>query len=578
VLARRNTLVPISILPAEVLMRIFHFVAFSEQPYMLGWVDVTHVCQRWRQIALDDSTLWTHFSTASSRNKEWVAERLSRARNAPLVIDLSGLMDKDASSLFLAHISHTRELYLRNLSLVHSEIVQAVNIQNAPALERLELSANTSPTDIKRLVGDSFFKGPLPKLRIFCVSQIVFPWSLVPRGRLTQLKVTLTREVPTVPSKDSQHDDLNQLIGLLVASPSLEVLTLHNCLPAMLSESSDGQTIPLPRLSQLCLRGSISWVTNLLKMLRFSASTTLRLNCASENTATHNDYHILPFLLAHFNDPTPVKFRSFKINLDDMDRMIVVVASTSLPISPIPYAHIIQQVDNDAELSLSSRVAELNNRLDILRRTCDGLPLSNLEFLSISFLSPNQFNWSEIFQHCIEVTTVQVYGRGTIGLLQALTPPKCANTTARGEERKRKRGDNGRGAQAQPENDDDNDRLAPVHVPIFPKLTSLLLEFLDFTDAVPGSGVLYDLVLSAVQRRKENTTPLTTLYIDRCVIREEQANALEKVVGDFRWDQDEGDRDNYHDYYDDEFGGWPSGNDDLSMRWGGLHADWEPEW
>jgi len=52
-----------------------------------------------------------------------------------------------------------------------------------------------------------------------------------------------------VSAKDSQPDDLNQLIGFLVASPSLEVLNLHSCLPTMLSnEPSGGQTIHLPRL------------------------------------------------------------------------------------------------------------------------------------------------------------------------------------------------------------------------------------------------------------------------------------------------------------------------------------------
>jgi hypothetical protein len=96
---------------------------------------------------------------------------------------------------------------------------------------------------------------------------------------------------------------------------------------------------------------------------------------------------------------------------------------------------------------------------------------------------------------------------------------KTANTTARGKGRKRKRGDNGRGAQAQAPDDDDNDGPAPVHVPIFPKLTSLLLEMLDFTDAVPGSGVLYDLVLSASSGARRTKTPLTTLCIDDCVIR-----------------------------------------------------------
>jgi len=102
------------------------------------------------------------------------------------------------------------------------------------------------------------------------------------------------------------------------------------------------------------------------------------------------------------------------------------------------------------------------------------------------------------------------------------------------------------GTQAQVP-DDSNHKPIPVRVPIFPKLASLLLESLDFAGGVPGLGVLYDLILSAVQQRKANEMPLTTLCIDHAVIEEKQAKALEKVVCDFRWDQDEV-------YYDDEEG------------------------
>src|SRR5712672_2236459 len=125
-LTRRNMLVQISILPAEILARIFHFIAFSKHPYsstgtpMLGSVYFTHVCRRWRQVALDDPTLWTHFSNFP-RNKDWISERLSRARNAPLVIELGPSMVTDTFSLFTPHISHTSELYLYDLSFLHSE-------------------------------------------------------------------------------------------------------------------------------------------------------------------------------------------------------------------------------------------------------------------------------------------------------------------------------------------------------------------------------------------------------------------------------------------------------------------------
>ena len=528
---RRNMLVPISILPEEVLSRIFRFIAFEELPYSLGCVHlrVTHVCRRWRQVALDDSTLWTPFLDLP-RNKDWITKRLSRARNAPLVLELDKSMGKDTLSLFTPHISHTRELFLRNLSF-HPEIVQEISIQKAPILECLELEALDSLQMDNEHVGHLFFKGTLPNLRILRISQSVFPWSLFPRGQLTQLEVILIEEVSAVPSLGSQHDDLNQLIGLLVASPSLEVLTLHNCLPTMLSESSARQTINLPRLSRLCLRGSSSRVTNLFKMLKLPSSTSLRLNCTSENTATHNDYHILPILSEHFSDPTPVKFRSFKLNLDHAHHVIDMIASTSLPMSPIRHATLIR-ADGDPELWLSFRRVDDLDGADILRRACNVLCLAHLEFLSMWSNSPNQFiNWSEVFQHCTEVTMVDVYGCGTIGLLQALTPPKRADTTAREDS------DNGRGAQGQTPNDNDSYAPARGYVPIFPKLTSLRLKSLDFNkNVVPGSGVLFNLVLNAVQRRKVNKTPLTTLCIEHCVIRGKQAKVLEKLVCGFRWD------------------------------------------
>jgi len=561
-LTHRNMLVPISFLPAEILARIFHFVVFSEsvQPYFptlkLSCVYFTHVCRRWRQVALDDSTLWTHFSDYP-QNSEWIAEQLSRARNAPLVIDLGGWLGNHMFSLFTPHISHTRELYLRNWSFFDKKISQEVNIQKAAALERLELSmTNTAPMSKHHL----FLKGPLPELRIFCTSGICFPWSLVPRVRLTQLKVTYDVEVPT--SKASLRDDVNQLIDLLVNCPSLEVLTLKKCLPGALSKFSGGQTIHLPQLSQLCLDGTSSRITNLLKILKLPPSTTLCLNCTSENTATYNDYHILPFLLAHFNDPAPVKFRSFRIILnDDMGHVISMVASTSLPMSPIPHIHGIQ-ASNDPEFSLSFHdLAEPNNRVNILRQACNVLSLSNLESLSIYSSTPNEFiNWSKIFQHCTEVTTVKVSGCGTIGLLQALTPPQRADTTwtacgKGGRGGKRKRGDNDRTTGPQVPDDSDGNGPAPVHVWIFPKLTSLLLEELNFADAVPGLGVLYDLILSAVQRLKANEMPLTALHIDYCMIREKPARALAQFVRDFRWDHytgndvDKGDdREDYDDY------------------------------
>jgi len=70
------------------------------------------------------------------------------------------------------------------------------------------------------------------------------------------------------------------------------------------------------------------------------------------------------------------------------------------------------------------------------------------------------------------------------------------------------------------------------------------------------------------------------------VISEEQAKALEKVVGDFRWDHDEGYRDDEEGGFGNPYecdcnhgsGSWLENVGRLSTAWGGHHTEWEPEW
>src|ERR1700733_8430654 len=90
-LTRRNALVPISLLPPEILARVFHLLVHEEWPLAglrnLGWIKVTHVCRHWRQIALDHSTLWGKI-WGTPINAKWISEMLARAKNAPLDIEL----------------------------------------------------------------------------------------------------------------------------------------------------------------------------------------------------------------------------------------------------------------------------------------------------------------------------------------------------------------------------------------------------------------------------------------------------------------------------------------------------------
>ena len=235
---------------------------------------------------------------------------LARASHAPLDIniDLGGASGQEVLLMFPPHLPHTRKLCFYCLSMLHSENVRDIYSREAPALEHFELGvSDTSIIIFRDLGGKTLFNGQAPRLRTLFLSQVLIPWSLIPCGQLTRLTIGFFREVSIydVPS----HRNLYQMIDLLVHCPELEMLVLGCCFPPQLTEIQYGQTIYLPRLSRLCLAGSSSRVTNLMKMLIPPSSTNLHFHCLSENTPTHNDRLLLPFISAQFQGPAPIEFK-----------------------------------------------------------------------------------------------------------------------------------------------------------------------------------------------------------------------------------------------------------------------------
>jgi len=85
-LTRRNALVPIFLLPSEILAQVFHFLVLEEPPCFgkqyLRWIRATHVCRHWRQVVLRDESLWARISGIPT-NAKWVSELLAWAKNLP---------------------------------------------------------------------------------------------------------------------------------------------------------------------------------------------------------------------------------------------------------------------------------------------------------------------------------------------------------------------------------------------------------------------------------------------------------------------------------------------------------------
>ncbi|KAI0290883.1 hypothetical protein BC826DRAFT_517578 [Russula brevipes] len=360
------------------------------------WISLTHVCRHWRQVALDDSSLWARIS-GYQVSTAWVSEALARARNAPLTIDMLGSPNPETLAMFPAHFAHTREFRFHNLAHHLDDVIRMICNLEAPALEHFELTfrADFPVTFLET----PFFNGMAPKLRTFSLSRVRVPWSFIPRGQLTQLKITHFDE-RTVADRPSLGDS-KSLIDLLINCPVLETLVLEFCLPHSTTRPSDVQEIYLPRLSSLSLVGSSSCVANLFKLLKLPLSATLRMRCISENTATHNDHHLLPLVSAHFHNPASVEMKSFRVTLNHMERSISFAAYTYLPrLTDYPFYVFEPDVNGEATLSLSfESLPDAENGEDILGRVCSTLPISNIEFLSIS--APDvvrPVNWGELFQ------------------------------------------------------------------------------------------------------------------------------------------------------------------------------------
>jgi hypothetical protein len=534
-LTRRNALTPISLLPPEILARVFHFLVFEDpacsREKNLGWIRATHVCQFWHQVALDDSSLWAKISGVSE-NTKLISEMLARARNAPLVIDiyLRGESGLETLRMFPPHLSHTRELRLHGPSIHNSDGVRGICGREAPALEHFELRALVKSSITSRdLGGTTLFKGRAPRLRTFSLFQILVPWSLIPHGQLTHLNIVLIKEVFT--TNIPLCGDLNQLIDLLVNCPGLEILALERCLPSQLAQFPHGQTIHLPRLSRFCLVGSGSCITNLMKMLKLPSSTRLHLHFTSENTSAHNVHPLLPIVSAQLQGPASVEFKNLSLTFGCMYHPLKMTASTSVPASRIhQFQGFEDDTDDNDEFVLSfDEIRELGPRIDLLEGVCKVLPISNLEFLSICAF--RSLNWVELFKRCTKLTTLQLIGHRTSSLVRALTTPKVTDTR-RGWNWKKRRDSRDRtpGQLA-------SDTAVHAQPPIFPKLKFLSLNGLDFSEKEDLSGILFDVVEKGLRQRKASRkTPLRMLRIDDCAISTRRANALQKLVKEFHWD------------------------------------------
>ncbi|KAH6917640.1 hypothetical protein BKA70DRAFT_1487733 [Coprinopsis sp. MPI-PUGE-AT-0042] len=279
----RNTIVPISRLPVEVLSEIFLFLA-ALIPYeedakkRPGWIAITYVCQRWRSVALGCPHLWSSISFTHLCDS-WVLASFERARDVPLDFSLRDHAFQQSTPIPLAVALITGcMVQVRSIDLVgcqclngtFEELIDASEtVDDAPILETLRLEA---PSEHIHTMPSNFLVGSVPKLRRISLSNWVpESWNSSFLDGLTHLKIH-TKNAPP-PSPVEFFKALERLVAV-------SELDLDIKLPDMDKVVEGRHDICFGQMTQLTIgKRPMAKVAGLLRLLHIPHTSKVTLHC-----------------------------------------------------------------------------------------------------------------------------------------------------------------------------------------------------------------------------------------------------------------------------------------------------------
>ena len=258
------------------------------------WVAVSHVCRRWREIALKCKALWTTIPLVSV---SWAQRALTLSFPHPIILHIDskdtsldrGYVSVNALCLALTHIDRIRKAHIhspwgtrhgdRIMDLVFGTLCSG----GATVLEELDLAPDfpfLAFPDLERNNNSTIEKveNSMPALRVIRLDQcylpadcfLFYPW-------LTHLRLSGTR--PVWPAMES-------LLSTLSLLTKLQVLELYGVLPTAQchplsprSASAAAEDHPLlPSLHELHLGGTAQGVLAVLQALNLTESVRVHVS------------------------------------------------------------------------------------------------------------------------------------------------------------------------------------------------------------------------------------------------------------------------------------------------------------
>jgi len=280
--SQRNAHLPISTLPVEILTKIFLLHQHNMTVQTFDWIKITHVSQRWRDIALNFSHLWIHIPF---HHPKWAKEMITRSQHACPIVKanyIPSLYPSEAQLLktFLQqHLSRVQVLQIRSTdSQLLAKLFQDIQPTSVPCLSTLSLSVQwqdpgTEPSavfDFLPILDSRFLNtNSLRKVK----APTTLRWDLRLFSGLTHLRLGDGRNMPR--TQTSQCEFLDALRRM----PSLQSLHLDESVPPRAVDKSLLEQVHLPDLRALSVFDTVSAIDFFLHHVTFPPTTRTTIGC-----------------------------------------------------------------------------------------------------------------------------------------------------------------------------------------------------------------------------------------------------------------------------------------------------------
>lgn len=207
-----------------------HFSSLADSTTPRYFIQLTHVCRHWRQIAISHHAFWATFT--EDLPEDLYQTMVDRSGDAPLIVnqDVDTPKGRDrADNLVSNHFSHIKHLTLRGSVDALGTVAEHFS-DPAPQLELIDLNCTkTKGSNTGRILQKSSFSGEAARLQDISLKLLAFPEASSILQNVTRFCYELEERNPALPSLDHLQCDQDDMLQVLDCMPTLEILRLHHC-------------------------------------------------------------------------------------------------------------------------------------------------------------------------------------------------------------------------------------------------------------------------------------------------------------------------------------------------------------